>query len=315
MILTKNEIDNKNLFSFGMSRECLRPTSYNLRLGDEYLLINNDENENTQIQTQSCEKNGFLTIPAFGSAIISTYEKLNLPLDIAGRFDLKIKHALEGIIVQMGVQVEPGYKGPLFALVHNISSKEKTFKYNNNKESIFAIEFHKMSMPAEKGASEITSLQKLLPSYVIRGGLHSMIEEYKSSKKDLEKYARDLQVAHASILQLSTQIESRKNNFFYGFVLFIVSLTMSIALPVSIAKLTYDKDDIPFTTAKALSDDTSANIDYDYLAYQIKNKISAENNSHIDKGELSEMIKTIIHEEMSKAEQNKPGPKVNKNGK
>ncbi len=76
----------------------------------------------------------------------STYEKVKLPNNIAGRFDLRIQWALQGLILQVGTQIEPGYEGRLFGLLHNFSKKEICIPTTSR---ILTAEFYYTSKEAE----------------------------------------------------------------------------------------------------------------------------------------------------------------------
>ena len=117
---------------------CYQPANYDLRLGAEYVMPHKD----SQLQISRCDSNGMLTIQPFGTAIVSTYESVFLPNNVVGRFNLRLTHALEGLIVQMGTQVEPDYEGPLFALLHNISDQPKSLKFRDYDTRPFTIEFY-----------------------------------------------------------------------------------------------------------------------------------------------------------------------------
>lgn len=88
-----------------------------------------------------------VTIGSFETLLFSTYERVNMPEDIVGRFDLKVGYGLDGLVLQVGPQVEPGYHGPLFGALTNTSGSPKVLKY---KEEILAIEFSRLAKKPSK---------------------------------------------------------------------------------------------------------------------------------------------------------------------
>lgn len=99
-----------------IGEECLKATSCDLRLGQEVFVCGQERS-----MSRNLEEGSDISIEPFGSIIFSTKEviKLKEHKDIVGRFDLMIEFALEGLILQVGPQVEPGYEGPLFGLILN----------------------------------------------------------------------------------------------------------------------------------------------------------------------------------------------------
>ncbi|ODT84898.1 MAG: hypothetical protein ABS69_01785 [Nitrosomonadales bacterium SCN 54-20] len=95
----------------------LRSASYDLRVGDELWC------QGSVIELSDTSPR-FL-IPPYSYAIVSALEIAKLPPFIVGRFDLRVSYFLEGIILSNGPQVDPGYKGALFCMLYNGSSKPK----------------------------------------------------------------------------------------------------------------------------------------------------------------------------------------------
>ena len=140
-VLLKEDIKRLQLIEAppdgSIEEDCYQSASYDFRLGEEYF----DPSKNAGGIVEKC-KNGYITINPFSCVVVSTYEYVNLKTNVVGRFNLRIDLALKGLIVQMGTQVEPGYHGPLFALLQNISDSPIHIKYNDKKSKIFTIEFN-----------------------------------------------------------------------------------------------------------------------------------------------------------------------------
>jgi len=128
-VIPGDKIKSLNIIE-GLDNEQLRATTYNLRLGNHAIICGTGKKGDKNFK--DIDDSG-VTIDPFQSIIFETAEKINLLKKddknpyIVGRFDLKIKYGLEGFILQVGTQVEPGYYGPLFGLLLNTSGESKTF--------------------------------------------------------------------------------------------------------------------------------------------------------------------------------------------
>src|SRR5262249_47022656 len=75
-VLVDREIRDQELIRVPESgreeERCYQPTSYDLRLGAEYVMPSRDG----QLVIHSCIDNGMLTIAPFGTSIVSTYESV-----------------------------------------------------------------------------------------------------------------------------------------------------------------------------------------------------------------------------------------------
>ncbi|MCO5162565.1 MAG: hypothetical protein M9939_15640 [Mesorhizobium sp.] len=150
-ILTRDDIVRLRLIRpEDMSQECLKPASYDLRLGGEYMLAEKSDGKGKRGHSavKSCAGSS-LTILPFSSVLVSTYERVQLPLNVVGRFNLRVRMAFKGLVVQMGTQVEPGYRGRLFAIIQNITEEPVVIEYCHYKTRPFTIEFHHTTAEAK----------------------------------------------------------------------------------------------------------------------------------------------------------------------
>lgn len=109
--------------------ENIQPASYDLRLGDEYI----QDGEKRKL-----EEGEEITIAPFDFIVVGTYEKVNIPSNIAARFQNRMKWAFNGLNMAMGAQVDPGYKGKLFCTLFNFTNETVKLRY---KEHLATIEF------------------------------------------------------------------------------------------------------------------------------------------------------------------------------
>jgi len=123
--------------------ECLQPASYDLRLGEQCAVGGK--------RKVLGEKDPFLEIPPHQVAIVTTYEKINMPRFLIGRWSSRIKWTYQGLVWAGGPQVDPGYQGPLICPLYNLSDKPVTLKH---KQRIVSIDFVKTTPFTKKQCKE-----------------------------------------------------------------------------------------------------------------------------------------------------------------
>lgn len=122
-VLTGAEIESLELITkeTGDYKNCCKAACYDLRFGNQYFRCGDG---NCTITTLG-NSDPWVEIEPFQSILFSTVETVRLPDGIVGRFGLKIGKALEGLVMQVGPQIEPGYTGPLFGLILNTSGQTR----------------------------------------------------------------------------------------------------------------------------------------------------------------------------------------------
>jgi len=246
-VLVKDEIETLGLIKLPDDEHedcrCYKHASYDLRLGRDYVMprvLNN----NNQLEVLSCEENGILEIQPFASVIISSYESVSLPNYVCGRFDLRIKHALEGLIVQMGTQVEPGYTGQLFALLHNVSQERKRLKFKDYETRPFTVEFFYTSKPTSPPQSQKKTIKDFIPVNYATGGLDHVLKKMEEVQKEIK--------------DVSTDFNAKKIVFTTSVIAVVLISLISSIIPFMLSKFTYDKDDFPIANTKMIVDIQSA---------------------------------------------------------
>ncbi len=114
--------------------ENLKPASYRLTVGTEYAIGGNHR----ELQDKPGKRE--VIIPPFEVAIISTREKISMPTDLIGRWNLRVSKVYEGLLWIGGAQVDPGYKGHLYCPIYNLSVENVSLYLN---EPFAAIDFVK----------------------------------------------------------------------------------------------------------------------------------------------------------------------------
>lgn len=331
-VLTLKELKDLKLFSVEIGsdaiyEECYSNASFDLTLGNEYFFPKqyqdalqfevqskgrNNVNDLTPDekfavlanQIQLCTNNNrLLKIPRFSSVVISTNELVTLPNNVAGRFDLRVRWAMAGLILQVGTQIEPGYSGRLWGLLHNFSGQEVTILYNNKFDRLLTAEFYftcDLSEPTPGKLNKPKTLLELLKKYPVKEGslqnyfdhfdrlyntieakVKSELESLEKKRVENEKYiqanikteinkidklTKDVTDTQTNARRLLDTINENRSTRI-SIVLLIVTVLISIILPIVINKYSFDKADYQiFDQSKGLKDKLDTlNAKFEYL--------------------------------------------------
>lgn len=260
------EIETPNPYA---DDECYKPASYDFRVGNEFfkpLWDHKDELSNDSFSKFS-ETNGLTFVEPYSSIVISTLENVKLPLNVVGRFNLRIQYALMGFVFQMGTQIEPGYYGKLFGLLTNFSDQRKLLKHGDR---LLTAEFLYTSDEAVVSKEKRIKKDKLLEFIsgdVVSGGLHYLLEEIQKARKDMGEIRKD--------------VTTTKFNRYSIFIV-LITIILSIILPLTVTKLTYDKDDYPLLNRSGLIEN-------------INDLVKERLNSN-DKDDIENAVKNYIYQ-------------------
>ena len=261
-VLTKDEITSLKIIQTEEGqkedKDCYASASYDFRLGDEYYVpkpvISDKDSKNNLIQNakavincplrhdglnsqiKKCSQdNHVLRIKPFTSIVISTYEILNMPDNVIGRFDLRIKWALQGLVLQVGTQIEPGYNGRLFGLLHNFSKKEiciPTLSRFLTAEFSFTVR----NTQPKTGYEPMLKLENFLSRFpAIDGTLENYLEEVRKLTSEIDENKKKIESTF-----------SRKMTWVTGIAVALITVSLSIGVPLIVTKLTVNKSDYPF---------------------------------------------------------------------
>lgn len=243
-VLSGSEIQSKKLISVNFKSESLKSASYDLRLGDEYYIPSFSKNEDvaqdTLLHISKCSlNNDVLVLKPFASIVFSTEEILTLPDNIVGRFDMRIKFAMQGLVLQVGPQVEPNYSGRLFGLLLNFSNKTISIPRGAR---LLTIEFSYF----RKKCSEPRTKKEPVDS------LAGFLKDRQLVVGTLEAFLSKINEKHEEIKNLSVNMENSRKSFWnrlFSIILVIWTLIFTALIPyltLWISKTTIDKDDYPF---------------------------------------------------------------------
>jgi dCTP deaminase len=115
-------------------KTCVRQASYDLRLGEQAYLVGADApvflSENQQ----------YLTIPPGQFALLTCFEKLNLPENLIGFITLRNGLKMQGLINISGFHVDPTFKGALIFAVNNAGPSDVRLRFREPTFTIFFAE-------------------------------------------------------------------------------------------------------------------------------------------------------------------------------
>lgn len=244
-VLSASEIQAEGVILDGFDSNSLKSASYDLRLGNEYYIPPVTQNENagisngTSLQISRCSTdNGVLRLKPFSSIVFSTEEILALPDNIIGRFDMRIVFAMQGLVLQVGPQVEPNYRGRLFGLLLNFSDKEILIRKGDR---LLTIEFSYLYQrcPQKTSSKCCDSLSDFLKNrQPVVGTLEAFLAKINETQENITKKYENMK-------------NSRKSfwNRLFSIILVLWTFTFTAVIPyltLFISKRTIDKDDYPF---------------------------------------------------------------------
>jgi deoxycytidine triphosphate deaminase len=104
----------------------LRPASYDLHVGNEYYVCRRDTDGIDKDKRVPLEENRQLEIPANGLVYIATQEEFNIPYYMVARYSLQVTQVYRGLLIENGLQIDPGYHGRVVVAVHNFTNQPRS---------------------------------------------------------------------------------------------------------------------------------------------------------------------------------------------
>lgn len=208
-------------------KQLLQGASYDLRLGKQYtkskkILMLTDENLSIVIEPGAY-------------VIISTFEHLNIPLNIVGRNGLISIWAKRGLVCLFGAQIDPGFQGCLFVPLFNAGDEEITITL---KDPIITVEFLRttenasFSWSQRKGRQISQNLTTPSPA-VVKPNTNNAV----AIAKDVDNLKLENSTLYAKLVALEAKldgIESAKKyksqflSMFFTMFLAVAALIVSI---------------------------------------------------------------------------------------
>lgn len=178
-VLLSDEIERLVNDGYLITKETFEPAnlksaSYDLRLGADCV------QEGTPVHLT--EDNPNLTIRPYQLVFVSTFEQLNMPRNVVARYDLRLGLCHQGIGLQVGTQIDPGYQGRLYSPLFNFSNRDVPLRL---KEHFTTIEFTYTTTPTEK-SRHWTGEARGLPLHPPQSGLAELQMDLDEFRKQLE---------------------------------------------------------------------------------------------------------------------------------
>lgn len=137
-------VESKLLVIDPFDPDCKAPASYDLRLHHKILASPVGEKTLGKVIDLREMPDGFPILPGQMVGVLSL-EKLNLPVNIAGRFSIRSYFARKGLNAFGGLQLDPGFRGRLTMNLLNVGPEPVCVKY---KEVFFSVEFSRLEEDA-----------------------------------------------------------------------------------------------------------------------------------------------------------------------
>jgi len=192
----KEALKRREIAIIPFDPKMLQPASYDLKIGRNAATVPSNGDPRVDL-----EKEGVLLIPPYAPAVIWTREELRLSTSHVGHFGLKSRLARRGLSASVGIQIDPGWKGPLSVTVVNMTPSPVTLNYEDD---FVTLEVEKLEVPASKpyrgeyqGRKTFTS-QELEPVIGFKG--HALT--------DVVKGFEDIRDAVRGVAEMSQKIDA-----------------------------------------------------------------------------------------------------------
>lgn len=119
----------------------IKSASYDLSIGDEFRFSH--EGGISKLNDWKTK----ISIPPYTICYVLTQETINLPKDVTATLYPTMSIAKEGLLMYPQAPIDPGYKGKLYILLHNLTNSDKPIERGN---PIASLVFFKLERDAEK---------------------------------------------------------------------------------------------------------------------------------------------------------------------
>lgn len=175
--------------------ENIKSATYDLRLGEEYIKEGRfgKLNEHT---------NPYLEIPQHDVVVASSYENVNLPQNVVGRFGIRLGLVLKGLVLANEPQIDPGSKCKLVCILYNLSDLPIIIPY---KGPFATIEFQTTESEAPlydgayKGAFHLRDFaQERLP----KSGLKELGDAFEKLREHMDQRLERFYITFFAIMAI-----------------------------------------------------------------------------------------------------------------
>ncbi len=186
----------------------LQGASYDLRVGKRLLISGHD-------RVLDLSKETAIALPPGDFAVTVSDEYFEIPQNFVVNIGPRTYLTTKGVILQAGMQIDPGFKGHLILGLYNSSPRKYVIEY---KGDLCSIQFFRLAVPARKVFGE-------RPEY-IRGELPRQMKDYLYSleTKSLTSLGEGVRALTKNVAALSTEFKSVKT------LLYAVLLPVAVGL-------------------------------------------------------------------------------------
>lgn len=121
----------------------LLPAGYQFRFLGKLIYWKPDKDGELERIELDVEQDIPITLPANSIAYLHVHDEFRMPQYIAARFNLRITHVHQGLLLGTGPIVDPGFWGRILVPLHNLTDNSYSLMGG---ESLIHIEFTKLSM-------------------------------------------------------------------------------------------------------------------------------------------------------------------------
>ena len=222
MLLADKQIENlvkdqtSGLIIEPFENDLLQGASYDLRVGKR-LLISGDDRQHDLSKEKS------MALAPGDFAVTVSYERFEIPNNIVINIGPKTYLTKKGIILQAGMQIDPGFKGHLFLGFYNSSPRKFIIEYLGD---LCSIQFFKLQEDAVKSFP--------IDPYYEKGEFPRDMKDYLYTleTKSLTSLGEDVRALTKNVGNMSERIgdiSSQMNN--------LKTIILCIAIPIGIGLL------------------------------------------------------------------------------
>jgi deoxycytidine triphosphate deaminase len=169
-----------------------RSASYDVRIGDEYRF----SHEKRVRKLSKWKKQ--IKIPPHSLCYILSKEELNLPKDVSALIFSMHEVVKQGILMYPQPPIDPGFRGKLYLLLHNLTNKTRVVEKDDR---IASLVFDKLTEEPEKPYDEIEDNKFHNKQTLEQMGL--------GKEEDFDPYSSALKTLSDMIQRVRTEIISR----------------------------------------------------------------------------------------------------------
>jgi dCTP deaminase len=130
----------------------IRSASYDLRLGPEFYRASSFSRKGLSKTPRidrlvDADDKRILVLYPNDIVLVRTQEDVHMPKWLVGHLTLKLDLLLNGIVIAPQSQIDAGYNGPLFVLLHNLSARDTPIQLG---DPILRLEFEKLDYPTDQ---------------------------------------------------------------------------------------------------------------------------------------------------------------------